>query len=77
MSTPSGRAALERFLQTDPADAGCGETAERLHAYVELVVAGEDPELSYPGITVHLRGCSPCAEDFDGLLALLRAETRP
>jgi hypothetical protein len=69
---PSGRAALERFLRTDPRDAGCGDAMEYLDAYVELVLAGEDPEQRYPGITAHLRTCSPCAEDFDGLLALLR-----
>lgn len=70
--TPKGRAALERFLRTDPQDSGCEQAMEHLDAYVELIVAGEDPEQTYPGLTAHLRSCSPCAEDFDGLLALLR-----
>jgi hypothetical protein len=42
---------------------------ELLHAYVELVLAGEDPETAYPGITIHLRNCGPCTEDLEGLLA--------
>ena len=73
MNAANGREALERFLATDPSDAGCEHTAELLDAYVELVVVGEDPEVRYPGIAVHLRSCLPCAEDFDGLLAAVRA----
>ena len=67
-----GRAALERFLTTDPADAGCAETLELLHAYVELVAAGEDPEQRYPGVAAHLRSCEPCLDDYHGLLAIVR-----
>jgi hypothetical protein len=59
---------LLRFLQTDDRDAGCERTMELLHVYVETVLAGEDPESVYPGITVHLRNCGPCDEDFQGLL---------
>jgi hypothetical protein len=65
----TGRDDLLRFLETDERDAGCERTLELLHVYVELVLAGEDPELTYPGITVHLRNCGPCAEDLEGLLA--------
>jgi hypothetical protein len=64
-----GNSALDRFLTTDPRDAGCGETQELLHVYVELALSGEDPEERFPGITVHLRECHPCKEDFDGLVA--------
>ena len=73
MSTSDGREALDRFLQTDPADAGCDQTIELLHAYAELITAGENPEVRYPGIAAHLRSCLPCADDLDGLLAIVRA----
>lgn len=73
MSDMNGREALESFLQTDPADAGCEHTVELLDAYVELIVAGEDPEVRYPGVAAHLRHCLPCADDLDGLLAIVRA----
>src|SRR5436305_13738349 len=59
-----GRQALLRFLQTDPADAGCDRTLELLHVYAELELPGADPEQAYPGITAHLRSCGPCIEDF-------------
>jgi hypothetical protein len=70
--TTPGRAALERFLGTESADAGCSVTMELLDAYVEAVVRGEDPETSMPGVAAHLRTCTPCIEDFDGLLATVR-----
>ena len=65
----SGGAGLERFLETDPRDVGCDQTLELIHAYAELVAAGEDPEQRYPGISAHLRACPPCGEDYEGLLA--------
>jgi hypothetical protein len=62
-------AALDRFLQTDPRDVGCGEAMDLLHVYVELVAADASAAERYPGIAAHLRACGPCGEDFDGLLA--------
>jgi hypothetical protein len=69
-----GHEHLLRFLETDDRDAGCERTMELLHVYVELVVAGKDPEATYPGITVHLRSCGPCMEDFQGLLDAIRPQ---
>jgi hypothetical protein len=67
-----GRSALERFLRTDPRDAGCAETMALMPVYAELILAGVDPEERYPGLAAHLRSCDPCAEDLEGLLAALR-----
>ncbi len=68
----NGWTALEGFLRTDPRDVGCERAMELLHVYVDLIEAGEQPELRYPGVAAHLRACGPCAEDFDGLLAAVR-----
>ena len=68
----SGR--LERFLRTDPRDVGCEQAMAMLHVYAELVAAGENAEERHPGIAAHLHACGPCGEDFDGLLAAVRAE---
>ena len=70
----TGWAGLERLLQTDPRDAGCGRTAELMHVYVDLVCRGQDPERELPGITAHLAACAPCAQDFEGLLNAVCAE---
>lgn len=68
-SEDSGRDRLLRFLETDDREADCEQTLRLLHVYVELVLAGEDPELAYPAIAAHLRRCPPCLEDCDGLVA--------
>ncbi len=65
---------LQTLLATDPRDAGCAETFALVHRYAEILVAGGDPEATMPGVTAHLTGCPPCAEDFQGLLAALRRE---
>jgi hypothetical protein len=67
--------ALDRFLQTDPRDAGCGKAMELLHIYAEIAVA--DPcgaEQRYPEVAAHLRACGPCAEDLEGLLSVIRTD---
>jgi hypothetical protein len=64
---------LQRFLETDPRDAGCEEAMAALHVYVELVLSGADPEKRLPGIAAHLRSCGPCSDDFEGLLAAAQA----
>jgi hypothetical protein len=67
--------ALDRFLRTDPRDAGCGQAMELLHVYAE--VAAADPrgaEVRYPEVAAHLTACGPCAEDLAGLLAAIRAD---
>jgi hypothetical protein len=60
---------LDRFLRTDPRDAGCGETTAVLHIYVDLILTGGDAAGRYAGVAAHLLACGPCGEDFAGLLA--------
>jgi hypothetical protein len=68
-----GRAALERFLTTDPRDAGCRMTIEELHVYAELALRDEAAaRRARPDLAAHLDACGPCAEDLAGLLAALR-----
>ncbi|HEX4833810.1 MAG TPA: hypothetical protein VH478_22275 [Trebonia sp.] len=67
-------AALERFLRTDPRDVGCDQATAILHAYADLIAAGEDAAARYRGVAVHLAACGPCGEDFAGLLAAITSE---
>jgi hypothetical protein len=62
---------LERFLKTDPQDAGCAETFDLLDLYVERELAHGDAAERYPGVAAHLSSCNPCVEDFEGLLAAI------
>jgi hypothetical protein len=68
------RTALERFLDTDPADVGCEQAMGILHVYADLVAAGTDAASRYPGVAAHLAACGPCGEDFRGLLAAITLE---
>lgn len=52
---------LDRFLSTDPRDGGCAETVALRHVYVELTLAGRDPESRDPRIAAHLPVCEPLA----------------
>ena len=70
----SNQAALERFLDTDPADVGCEQAMEILHVYAELLAAGGDTASRLPGVAAHLAACGPCDEDFQGLLAAITQE---
>ena len=60
---------VERFVRTDPRDAGCDEAMAVLHIYADLVAAGQDAAGRYPGVAAHLLACGPCGEDFAGLLS--------
>jgi hypothetical protein len=51
---------------------GCDECFERLDEYVEVELAGADPERAVPGMGAHLEGCPACREDYESLLALVR-----
>ncbi|HUC21881.1 MAG TPA: hypothetical protein VMA73_04185 [Streptosporangiaceae bacterium] len=70
----TNRETLERFLQTDPRDVGCGEAIAVLHVYVDLIAAGRDAADRYPGVAAHLAACGPCGDDFAGLLAAVTSE---
>lgn len=72
----NGWSVLDRFLRTDPRDAGCAEAMQMLHVYAELIASGAAAQQQYPGITAHLRACGPCGEDFEGLLAAVCDEAR-
>ncbi len=68
--TPPGN--LDSFLSPDPIDPGCGETLRHLDVYVDVLLEGGRPELRFPGIAAHLRGCGPCRQDLEGLIAAAR-----
>jgi hypothetical protein len=65
---------LTRFLGTDPADVGSGETLALLEVYVDLLLDGGDAEGRYPSIVAHLKDCASCAEDLAGMLAGARQD---
>jgi hypothetical protein len=71
----NGYSALDRLLDTDPLDQGCGAAMELLHVYAEVALT--DPDAArrrHPEVAAHLRACGPCADDLEGLLAAVQAD---
>jgi len=64
---------LDELLRAIDGDVGCDVAAETLGAYVELELAGEDPDVLYPGTGIHLRSCPACRADHDGLVQAVRS----
>jgi len=64
---------LRRFVGVAGRDAGCIRGMDVIDLYVEAEIAGLDAARRYPGVAVHLEACPDCAQDHDGLVALVRA----
>jgi hypothetical protein len=75
MAKMSDWSRLERFLRTDPRDAGCAQTFEVLDVYAELMLGDAEPEFRLPRVAAHLRACRPCAEDLEGLLVAVSSSS--
>jgi hypothetical protein len=63
---------LARLLGGPGEDAGCEAGMAVIAEYAEGELAGRDVRGLFPALARHLRDCPACAEDFRGLLALLR-----
>ena len=55
-------------------DAGCEGGMVVLAEYVEAELAGRDAAVLFPAVAAHLRNCPACAEDYRGLMALVRTQ---
>jgi len=67
-------AALARVLGFDQPELSCEECFDQLDRYVELYLAGGEPDREVPGMRTHLDGCPACAEDFHSLRDLVAAD---
>lgn len=67
-------AVLARVLGPGEPELSCEECFAELDRYVEVALAGADPDEAVPGMRAHLAGCPACAEDFRSLRDLIAAE---
>ena len=70
----SERDPLTRLLGTSGEDAGCEGGMPALAEYVEGELAGREFAELFPAVAAHLRNCPACAEDYEGLVALVRQQ---
>jgi hypothetical protein len=68
------RALVARLLGPAGPEVSCEECFERLDEFVDVELAGRDPEAAIPGMTAHLEGCPACREDHESLRALVGRE---
>jgi hypothetical protein len=71
---PDLKQVLGRLLGPAGPEVGCDECFDHLDRYVELELAGPDPEAAIPGLRAHLEGCPACREDHESLRALVGGE---
>lgn len=71
---PERETVLARLLGPVGPELSCEECFVELDRYVELDLAGSDPDRHVPQMRAHLKGCPACEEDFRSLKALLESE---
>jgi len=74
MLDPAKLKRLVRDIVTaSPQEIGCDECFEQLDRFVELELAGKNAAQALPLVQDHLDRCDNCREEFEALLAALRA----
>ena len=63
-----------KLLGPEGPEIGCDECFEHLDRYVELELAGADPDAAVPGMSAHLMGCPACSEEHESLRAFVARE---
>jgi len=67
------RGMVQEILSTRPDEVGCAECFEQLDRFVEMVLAGKNAAEAMPLVQDHLDRCADCRQEFEALLAALRA----
>ncbi len=62
---------LGRLLGPAGPEVGCETCFDQLDRYVELELAGADPDAAIPGLRAHLDGCPACREEHESLRAFV------
>jgi len=64
---------VREIITTRPDEIGCDECFEQLDRFVEMKLAGKNAAEAMPLVQDHLERCDDCREEFEALLAALRA----
>jgi hypothetical protein len=67
------KALVREIAETREVEIGCDECFEQLDRFVEMRLSGLDPAQAMPLVHEHLEICGECREEFEALLASLRA----
>ena len=61
------------IMTTRPDEIGCAECFEQMDRFVEMELAGKNAAQAMPLVRDHLDRCGNCREEFEALLAALKA----
>jgi len=64
---------VQEILSTRPDEIGCETCFAQLDHFVEMTLAGKNAAEAMPLVQDHLERCTDCREEFEALLAALRA----
>jgi hypothetical protein len=67
---------IEGLLGPEEPEVGCDGCFAELDRYVELELAGADPDTQLPGLRAHLAGCLACREEHQSLRDLVAGDDR-
>ena len=69
------RKMIREAVTTHGDEIGCGRCLEQMDRFAEMVLAGKNVTEALPLVEDHLQRCLDCREEFEALLAALRALT--
>ena len=61
------------FSAREGEDIGCDECYEHIDQYVDMIRAGQDPDMVLPQVKDHLNQCPCCELEFRALITILEA----
>lgn len=64
---------VREVMTTRPDEIGCDQCFEQMDRFAEMTLAGKSAAEAMPLVQDHLERCSSCREEFEALLAALRA----
>ena len=69
------RRIVRETITTHPDEIGCDRCLEQMDRFAEMVLTGKNVTEALPLVEDHLQRCVDCREEFEALLAALRALT--
>lgn len=67
------KAIVAKLALTREDEIGCDTCFEEVDRFVEMLIAGDSPEIVMPLVQHHLEICGNCHEEFDALISALQA----
>ncbi len=61
------------IMTTRPDEIGCDECFQQMDQFVDMVLDGKNAAAAMPLVQDHLNRCQDCREEYEALLAALRA----